>query len=138
MTCEFFASYAASHFAVQAANLALTHSRHVEELEDKLKKLQEQLEEANKVFAFIFVRFYLLPVAETVCVFLTYLVFTHSNSHKQQDLITADTAAQQLEVKMIRSEQDRNLLQQQLHQMSMVRNVFTRPYALCGWTNAAR
>ena len=53
---------------------------------------------------------------------------THSNTHKQQDLVTADTAAQQLEVKLTRSEQDKNLLQQQLDRMSTVRYFLTRSY----------
>ena len=47
----------------------LTHSRHVEQLEDKTKKLQEQLEEANKVCAVIYVCVCLLSMSETVCVF---------------------------------------------------------------------
>ena len=55
MSCASLQHAAVWCLAVQAADLALKHSRHVQELEDEINKLQEQLDETNKVCAFIFV-----------------------------------------------------------------------------------
>ena len=75
MSCASLQRAAAWCLAVQAADLALKHSRHVQELEDKINKLQEQLDETNKVCAFIFVML-------SLCIpHLSAHTHTHTHTH---------------------------------------------------------
>ena len=77
MPCASLQRAAAWCLAVQAADLALKHSRHVQELEDKINKLQEQLDETNKVCAFIFVML-------SLCIpHLSAHTHTHTHTHTQ-------------------------------------------------------
>lgn len=124
MPCASLQRAAAWCLAVQAADIALTHSRHVEELEDKIYKLQEQLDETNKVCVFICV---MLSLSIPHLSAHTHTHTCQNPSHTQQDLVAADTAAQQLEVKLNRSEQDKKFYQQELDQMSKVRHMPLRP-----------